>query len=165
VLETVPKREEKDCKRIGYVQQTPVRPGTPDCPVVHRTVSGAPGWSSVNSPLSGFDGDVRLKITGLSGGSPDCPVSQRSPEQRSVAQSSHDTWNAPTASWCTGQCPVRQSAQRSNGRICQIWKEISHQTVYRTCPVAHRAVRGTTRQNARIAFLVGLQRLLGAFGL
>jgi hypothetical protein len=25
--------------------QIPVRPGTLDCPVVHRTVSGAPGWS------------------------------------------------------------------------------------------------------------------------
>jgi hypothetical protein len=34
-------------------------------------VSGAPGWSSVNSPLSGFDGGVRLKITG-----PDSPVSR-----------------------------------------------------------------------------------------
>jgi hypothetical protein len=40
-------------------------------------------------------------------------------------------------SWCTGLCPVRQSAQRSNGRICQIWKEIRHRTVYRTCPVRH----------------------------
>jgi hypothetical protein len=29
----------------------------------------------VNSPLSGLDGGVRLKITGLSGGAPDCPVS------------------------------------------------------------------------------------------
>jgi hypothetical protein len=29
----------------------------------------------VNSPLSGFDGGVRLKITGPSGGAPDCPVS------------------------------------------------------------------------------------------
>jgi hypothetical protein len=47
-------------KRVGYVQQTPTQLGTPDCPVVHRTVSGAPGWSAVNSPLSGFDGGVRL---------------------------------------------------------------------------------------------------------
>jgi hypothetical protein len=60
----VPKREEKDCKRFGYVQQTPVRPGTPDCLVVHRIVSGAPGWSSVNSPLSGFDGGVREREIG-----------------------------------------------------------------------------------------------------
>jgi hypothetical protein len=51
---------------------------------------------------------------------------------------------------CTGQCPVRQSTQRSNGRIYQIWKEIAHRTVYRTCPVAHRTVRCATRQKARI---------------
>jgi hypothetical protein len=69
-------------KRVGYVQQTPARLGTPDCPVVHWTVSGgAPDsvWCAklvrVNSPLSGLDGGVRLKITGPSGGVPDCPVS------------------------------------------------------------------------------------------
>jgi hypothetical protein len=138
---------------------------------VHRTVSGAPGWSSVKVLLSGIDGGVRLKITGLSGGAPDCPMSQRSPEQRSAAQSSRDTWTvkrsagAPDCPVCTGRCPVRQSAQRSNGRICQIWKEIAHRTIYRTCPVAHRTIRCATRQKAGIAFQVGLQRLLAALGL
>jgi hypothetical protein len=34
--------------------------GAPDCPVVHRTVSGAPGPVSVKSSLSGLDGGVRL---------------------------------------------------------------------------------------------------------
>jgi hypothetical protein len=43
--------------------------------------------------------DVRLKFTGLSGGAPDCPVSQRPPEQRSAAQSAGDVWPAPTVSW------------------------------------------------------------------
>jgi hypothetical protein len=52
--------------------------GAPNCPVVHRTVSDAPGRRLVNRLLSGLDGNVRLKITGLSGGAPDCPVSQRS---------------------------------------------------------------------------------------
>jgi hypothetical protein len=52
--------EKRIGKRLGYVQQTPVRLGTPDYPVVHQTVSGAPGWSAVNSPLSGFDGGIRL---------------------------------------------------------------------------------------------------------
>jgi hypothetical protein len=28
--------------------------GAPDCPVVHRTVSGAPGWALANWPLSGI---------------------------------------------------------------------------------------------------------------
>jgi hypothetical protein len=34
--------------------------GAPDCPVVHRTVSGAPDWHLVNWLLSGLDGGVRL---------------------------------------------------------------------------------------------------------
>jgi hypothetical protein len=34
-----------------------------------------------------------------------------------------------------------------------------------SCPVVHRAVRCTTRQKARLAFQVGLQRLLAALGL
>jgi hypothetical protein len=34
--------------------------GAPDCPVGHQTVSGAPGPVSVNNPLSGLDGVVRL---------------------------------------------------------------------------------------------------------
>jgi hypothetical protein len=34
--------------------------GAPDCLVVHRTVSGAPGQLPVNRPLSGLDGGVWL---------------------------------------------------------------------------------------------------------
>jgi hypothetical protein len=77
--------------------------------LAHQTVSGAPGWSSVNSLLSGFDGGIRLKITGLSGGAPDCPVSQLSPAQQSAAQSSRDTLTAPTVSWCTGLSGVHRT--------------------------------------------------------
>jgi hypothetical protein len=172
--------------------------------VVHRTVSGAPGWSPVKVLLSGIDGVVRLKITEPSGGAPDCPVSHprrthrpREKQRGDVAIIHRTVW------WCTGlsgeptvasangrpcnlratcgllqrstgaqdcpvstrQCLVRQSAQGSNGRICQIWKEIKHRTVYRTCPVAHRTVRCATRQKARIAFHVDLQRLLATLGL
>jgi hypothetical protein len=36
--------------------------------------------------------------TGLSGGAPDCPVSQRPPVQRSAAKSTGDAWPAPTVS-------------------------------------------------------------------
>jgi hypothetical protein len=134
--------------------------------LAYQTVSGAPGWSSVNSLLSGFDGGIRLKITGLSGE----PTVTSATVGRAIfarhvncsnGQLVHRTvWCAPDT-----QCPVRQSAQRSNGRICQIWKEIPHRTVYKTCSVAHRIVRCATRQKARIAFLVGLQRLLAALGL
>jgi hypothetical protein len=46
--------------------------------VVHQTVSGAPGWHLRSCCSRDFVGGVRLKITGLSGGAPDCPVSQQS---------------------------------------------------------------------------------------
>jgi hypothetical protein len=61
VLETVTKEEERKREKLGCVQQIPVRPGTPDCPMVHRTVSGAPGWSPVKRSLSGKAmGDVAI---------------------------------------------------------------------------------------------------------
>jgi hypothetical protein len=79
VLETVLRRRESNCKRLGCVQpnsssvgHTRLSGGAPDSVRCVRLVR-------VNSPLSGFDGGVRLKFTGLSGGAPDCPVSQRSP--------------------------------------------------------------------------------------
>jgi hypothetical protein len=93
--------------------------GAPDCPVVHRTVSGAPGWLLVNWPLSGLDSGVRLKITKLSGGAPDCPVSQRS-----AAQSARDAWPSQRSDGGTGQCPVRQRLQVFNGRLHQFRKAI-----------------------------------------
>jgi hypothetical protein len=115
-----------------------------DVAIIHRTVRWCTGLSGEPTVASANGRSRNLRATrGLlqwSAGAPDCLV-------------------------CTGQCPVRQSAQRSNGRICQIWKEIKHQTVYRTCPVAHRTVWYATRQKARIAFHVDLQRLLAALGL
>jgi hypothetical protein len=137
--------------------------GAPDCPVshprrpcrprekqrsnvaiIHRTVRWCTGLSGEPTVACANGRPCNLRATrGLlqwSAGAPDCPV-------------------------CTGQCPVRQSAQGSNGRICQIWKEITHRTVYRTCPVAHRTVWCATRQKARIAFHGDLQRLLAALGL
>jgi hypothetical protein len=38
--------EKRIGKRVGSVKQNPAQSGTPDCPVVHQTVSGAPGWSA-----------------------------------------------------------------------------------------------------------------------
>jgi hypothetical protein len=83
VLETVLRRRELNCKRLGCVQpnsssawRTGLSGGAPDsvrCAMVVR----------LNSPLSGFDGGVLLKITGRSGGAPDCPVSQPRRTRRS----------------------------------------------------------------------------------
>jgi hypothetical protein len=143
------KSEKRIGKRLGSVQPTPTRLGTPDCPVVHRTVSGGALDSvrcarlvRVNSLLSGLDGGVRLKITGPSDGAPDYPVSHprrtRRPRekqrgdvaiihrtvrrangrlrQRSAAQSSHNTWTAPTVDWCTGlsSAPISPEEQQSD---------------------------------------------------
>jgi hypothetical protein len=84
--------------------------GAPDCPVVHRTVSGAPGWHLVNCLLLGLDDGVRLKITGLSGGAPDYPVSQRS-----AAQSARDAWPGQRSEGCTGLSGEPDSVRCANG--------------------------------------------------
>jgi hypothetical protein len=42
VLETVTKEEERKLQ-LGLAHRT-IRWSTEQCPVVHRTVSGAPGW-------------------------------------------------------------------------------------------------------------------------
>jgi hypothetical protein len=143
----------------------------------HRTVrwcTGLSGESSAtNSSLSEMKkGDVAIIHrtvrwrTGLSGEPTVASANGRTRNLHATCGLLQRSAGAPDYPVCTGQCPVRQSAQRSNGQICQIWKEITHRTVYyRTCPVAHRTVRCATRQKARLAFQVGLQRLLAALGL
>jgi hypothetical protein len=60
VLEIEKRRKEKDCKRMPVCSQDSAQFGTRDCLVVHRTVSGAPGWPPVNRSLSGKFGGVWL---------------------------------------------------------------------------------------------------------
>ena len=105
--------------------QDSAQSGTPDCPVRQD------GLRRTDHSKENFDG-VRLKFTGLSGGAPDCSVSQQPPAQRSAAKSAGDAWPAPTVGRghrtircasdypvCTRQCPVRQPARRSNDRLRQ----------------------------------------------
>jgi hypothetical protein len=138
--------------------------------VGHRTVSGAPGWSPVNLLLSGFDSGVRLKITGLSSGAPDCPVSQRSPAQRSALQSSRDTWSRQQSVGHTGLSDVHQTVSGAPTDPEDQRSAILHMErnqapdMNSSFPVVHRIVRCTTRQKARFAFQVGLQPLQAAFG-
>jgi hypothetical protein len=49
VLESRKTEKEKD---LAEAAKTQYSLGAPDCPVVHLTVSGAPGWILVNRPLS-----------------------------------------------------------------------------------------------------------------
>jgi hypothetical protein len=89
-------RKEKNWKRVGCEQPTAAQSGC-------TRLSGAPGWAMANWPLSAIRRRRTTIIhrtvrwcTGLSGGAPDCPVSQRPPAQRSVAKSAGDAWPAPT---------------------------------------------------------------------
>jgi hypothetical protein len=119
------KRNQKDLARCS---QNSAQSGTPDCPVVHRTVSDAPDWSPVKRPLSGKDQRRTAIIhwtvqwcTGLSGeptvvsatvGSAICG--------RRVART-NGRQGAP-------DCPVCHRARSCNGRLHLIWKAIAHRT-------------------------------------
>jgi hypothetical protein len=144
--------------------------------IIHRTVwwcIGLSGGSSeVNSLLSGMKkGDVAKFYrtirwcTGLSGEPTVASANGRPRNLRATRGSSNRRRGAPDCPVCTGECPVRQRAQSCNGRLCPIWKAIAHRTGYSSCPVAHRTVRCATRQKARMAFQVCIQRLLAALGL
>jgi hypothetical protein len=78
---------------------------------------------------------LQLKITGLSGGALDCPVSQRRSRPtvgcaisgRRVGRA-NGRLDTPDSLVCIGQCPVRQPDPRPNGRLHPIRKEIEHRT-------------------------------------
>jgi hypothetical protein len=125
--------------------------GAPDCPVCHRTVSGAPEDSNSNSSPSGKSQSRRAII------------------HRTVRCSKGTRlWNSPASGICNGcsaiihrTCPVytglsgvttgqrllrrqrlpadtlnaRQRAQKSDTPI------LAHRTLYSTCPVRHRTSR------------------------
>jgi hypothetical protein len=101
---------------LAVYSQDSVRSGAPDCPVVHRTVSGgAPDsvrcarLTRANWPLSGIRRRCTAKIHRTVRCAPDCPVSQRS-----AAESARDTWPGQRSEGGTGlssvhrTCPVRQ---------------------------------------------------------
>jgi hypothetical protein len=137
--------------------------------IIHRTVRWCTGLSGESSPANSSLSGNGKRRHGYN--SPDYPVSQRAPAPtvgraifaRRVATPTvgggHQTVR------CAPDCPVRQRARSCNGRLCPIWKEITHRTGYSSCPVAHRTVRCTTRQKARMTFQVCLQRLLADLGL
>jgi hypothetical protein len=102
---------------------------------------------------------LRLKITVLYGGASDCPVNQRRSRPTVGCTISGRRVARANGRLGASDCPVRQRDPRHNCRLRPIRKEIVHRTltVYvRWC---------TTRQKARFAFQVDLQRLLAALGL
>jgi hypothetical protein len=107
------------------------RSGTPDCPVVHRTVSGALGWTPVKRSLSGkvqrrttiIHRTVRW-CTELSGEPTVASATVgRAIHGRRVARA-NGRQGAPDCPVCTGQCSVRQLARSCNGCLRQKRKEI-----------------------------------------
>jgi hypothetical protein len=70
----------------------------------------------VNSPLLGFDGGVRLKITGSSGGAPNCPVSHPRRTYRSREKYQGDVAIIHrTVRWCT-RLSGEPTVASANGR-------------------------------------------------
>jgi hypothetical protein len=107
--------------------------------IIHRTIrwcTGLSGESSaMNSPLSGNEkGNVAIIhrtvrwCTGLSGEPTVVSANGRPRNLRATRGLLQWSVGAPDCPVCTRQCPVRQRARRSNGRMHLIWKEIVHRT-------------------------------------
>jgi hypothetical protein len=134
VLETVQKKKKGNGEELALYSQNQLKPGTPDCPVVHRTVSSAPGCSTVNWLLSVIGRATWLKFTGLSGGAPDCPVSLQRPRPRSSATNSslsgihrgRRDYNSPNGQQ-RNQRATRGPSQRSVGhtRLSGVHRTVS----------------------------------------
>jgi hypothetical protein len=119
-------------KKSGKVQPKPalawhtgLSGGAPDCPVVHRTVSGAPGWLGVNWALSRKDkGDVAIInwtvrwCTGLSGESTAPAANGRPRDQRATRGRANGRLGTP-------DYPVRQPIPRTNGGCAPYGKKSS----------------------------------------
>jgi hypothetical protein len=109
-------RKNRVRKEMALFSQSLLSLGSPDCPVVHRTVSGAPGWLWRTGCSRDFDGGVRLKFTGLSDGAPDCPVSRS--QANSSLSGNHQRRAAKihrSVRWCTG-LSGESTVSRGNGR-------------------------------------------------
>jgi hypothetical protein len=140
--------------------------------VVHRTVSGAPGWSTVNRLLSGKERcDVAIIhrtvrwCTRLSN-EPTAPAANgrlrdqratRGPRQRSVGHTGLSSVHRTVSGAPTSPKDQRSAVPGMEGNRAP--------DCYSDCPVVHRTIRCTTRQKARINFQFDIQRLLSALGL
>jgi hypothetical protein len=129
VLESEKRQKEND---LAEAAKTLRSLGAPDCPVVHRTVSGAPGWLWSNWSLSGFRRWRTTKnhrtvrwCTRLSGESTVSRANGRPRNPRMTRGRANGLMGAPDCPVCTRQCLVRQRLQILNGRLRQIRKAIS----------------------------------------
>jgi hypothetical protein len=139
--------------------------------VVHRTIR-CPDWPG------GELAALRKKRRRRGYNSPDCPVCiglsgepNGAHDQRSSARSTGDTWLIQQLDGHTGLSGVHRTLSGAptgpkTQRSASPEKEGDHTPDRNcSCPVVHRTVWCTTRQKARIAFQLDLQRLLATLGL
>ena len=117
------------------------RSGAPDCPVMHRTVSGAPGCLDLKTPLSGICRRRTAKIHRTVRCAPDCPVSQRSAgptvgrangrprDLRGTRGRANGREGAPDCPVCTGHVRCANGSRICNGRFRHLRKGIGHRTL------------------------------------
>jgi hypothetical protein len=128
VLETVPRREESDCKRLGSEQQnfssvwhTGLSGGAPDSVRCARLVHGELATLGIRRRHTTIIHRTVWWCTRLSGEPTVASATvSRAIRGRRVAHS-NDRLGTPN-------CLVRQSTPRTNGRMRLIWKAIAHWT-------------------------------------
>jgi hypothetical protein len=139
--------------KSSSVWHTGLSGGAPDSVRCARLASGEQATLGKNRWRTAIIHRTVRWCTELSGE----PTVSRAIRGRRVARA-NGRQGAPDCPVCTRQCPVRHLARRCNDRLRQNRKEIGTRPSTVT-------VRCATRQKGRIAFLVGLQRLLSALGL
>jgi hypothetical protein len=125
-------------KELAEHSKSSARSGTPDCPVVHQTVSGGAPDSVWCARLSSGELAALGRIwrrtsiihrtvrwcTRLSGEPTAASATVGRVIRRRHVARTNGRRGAPDCPVCTGQCPVRQPAQSCNGRLRRIRKEI-----------------------------------------
>jgi hypothetical protein len=171
VLETVPRKEDLNWRKVGKVQPTPARawhtglsggaPNSVRCPRLARCQLGA---------LGKREGDVAINhrtvrwFTGLFG-EPTAPAANGRPRDQRA------TRGRATVGWAHGLSGVHRTVSGAPTNPVDQRSAAPHMErnrapdCYSGCPVVHRTVRCTTRQKARIAYQIDVQRLLAALGL
>jgi hypothetical protein len=93
-------------KEMALFSQSLLSLGAPDCPVVHRTVSGVPGRVRRTCCSREVINGVRLKFTGLSGEPTVGWANGRPRDPRGTSGRANGQMGAPDCPMCTGQCPM-----------------------------------------------------------
>jgi hypothetical protein len=156
VLESEKREQEKDLAGTAKTQLG----------LAHRTVRWCTGQCLVRQAGLRRTGHSRETLAAYDYNSPDCPVSQRPPAQRSAArgprQRSAGGTGVSGVHRTVSGAPTSPELQRSAAPGMEGKRAPYMNNGY---PVVHRTVRCATRQKARFAFQECLQRLLAALGL